>query len=162
MGGYDIFYCDRLNDSTWSAPQNMGYPINTTNDDIFAVFSSDGKRAYYSANKKDGLGGFDIYQMNLMSLTERNNTIIKGYIRNKDGSIVKNKSLKISDANGQTIGTYKANKSGLYTIVLQQNQDYKLTLGQTELENANFTVPKGSAFFITEKALELETIAETK
>ncbi len=34
MGGYDIFYCQRNENGTWSEPQNMGYPLNTTDDDI--------------------------------------------------------------------------------------------------------------------------------
>jgi len=34
MGGYDIFYCHKNEDGTWSEPQNMGYPVNTTDDDI--------------------------------------------------------------------------------------------------------------------------------
>jgi hypothetical protein len=35
MGGYDIFYSDWLPDATWSLPRNIGYPINSTNDDLF-------------------------------------------------------------------------------------------------------------------------------
>lgn len=34
MGGYDIFYSRKKDDNTWSEPQNMGYPVNTTDDDI--------------------------------------------------------------------------------------------------------------------------------
>ncbi len=35
MGGYDIFYCNRTSDGSWDVPMNMGYPLNTTDDDLF-------------------------------------------------------------------------------------------------------------------------------
>ncbi|HEY9488270.1 MAG TPA: hypothetical protein VIQ51_08060, partial [Chryseosolibacter sp.] len=62
MGSYDIFravYDPKKN--TWSTPENLGYPINTPDDDIFYITSSDGKRAYYSSVREDGLGYTDIF-----------------------------------------------------------------------------------------------------
>ena len=160
MGGFDIFYCDRQGDTAWSAPKNIGYPINTTDDDIFAVFSSDNKRAYYSANKKDGLGAYDIYQMNLMSLPERNNTIVKGYIKDKNGTVIKNKALKVSNKKGQTIGKYKSNSEGLFTLVLQQGQNYQLKISGLKLKNKQLMVPDKTSFYLTQKPLIIETLTE--
>jgi hypothetical protein len=37
IGGFDIFYSIQQSDGTWSEPANMGYPINTTDDDLFYV-----------------------------------------------------------------------------------------------------------------------------
>jgi outer membrane protein OmpA-like peptidoglycan-associated protein len=62
MGSYDIFksvFDPKKN--TWSEPENLGYPINTPDDDIFYITSSDGKRAYYSSVREDGLGYTDIF-----------------------------------------------------------------------------------------------------
>ncbi len=64
MGSYDIFrsvYDPVKND--WSEPENLGYPINTPDDDIFYITSADGKRAYYSSVREDGLGYTDIYMI---------------------------------------------------------------------------------------------------
>ncbi len=62
MGSYDIMKSvyDPKTDK-WSEPENLGYPINTPDDDIFYITSSDGKRAYYSSVREDGLGYTDIY-----------------------------------------------------------------------------------------------------
>lgn len=62
MGSYDIFRAvlDPKNNE-WSTPENLGYPINTPDDDIFYMTSSDGKRAYYSSVREDGLGYTDIF-----------------------------------------------------------------------------------------------------
>jgi outer membrane protein OmpA-like peptidoglycan-associated protein len=62
IGSYDIFksmYDPQKND--WTEPENLGYPINTPDDDIFYMTSSDGKRAYYSSVREDGLGYTDIF-----------------------------------------------------------------------------------------------------
>lgn len=62
MGSYDIFrsvYDPKTH--KWSEPENLGYPINTPDDDIFYITSADGKRAYYSSVREDGLGYTDIF-----------------------------------------------------------------------------------------------------
>src|SRR5688572_3528498 len=66
MGGYDVFkatYTPQTNE--WSEPVNLGYPINTPDDDIYFVMSKDGKRAYYSSVREDGMGYTDIYMITI-------------------------------------------------------------------------------------------------
>ncbi len=64
MGGYDIYRVEYDSASAvWSAPTNMGYPINTPDDDIYFTPSKDGKRAYYASVKEDGLGYTDLYML---------------------------------------------------------------------------------------------------
>ncbi|MEJ7643567.1 MAG: OmpA family protein [Chryseolinea sp.] len=62
MGGFDVFKTNLdVKTDKFSEPVNLGYPINTPDDDIYIVFSKDGKRAYYSSVREDGLGYQDIY-----------------------------------------------------------------------------------------------------
>ena len=65
MGGYDIFRARLLNveKNEWSKPENLGYPINTPDNDAFYVVSKDGKRGYYSSVRDDGFGYSDIYMI---------------------------------------------------------------------------------------------------
>jgi len=64
MGAYDIFSCYYDPETTsFSAPENLAYPINDINDDIFFVVSVDGKRGYYSSEKEDSYGHTDIYKI---------------------------------------------------------------------------------------------------
>jgi outer membrane protein OmpA-like peptidoglycan-associated protein/tetratricopeptide (TPR) repeat protein len=62
MGGFDI-YKSVFDEATneWSEPENLGYPINTPDNDIYFVSTKDGKRAYYSSVREDGLGYDDIF-----------------------------------------------------------------------------------------------------
>jgi outer membrane protein OmpA-like peptidoglycan-associated protein/Tol biopolymer transport system component len=63
MGGFDIFKCTLNDDGTWSEPENLGYPINTPDDDLFFVLSASGKHGYYSSAKEGGQGHQDIYMI---------------------------------------------------------------------------------------------------
>jgi outer membrane protein OmpA-like peptidoglycan-associated protein len=63
MGGYDVFRSDKNDLGEWSPPVNIGYPINTPDDDVFYSVSPVGKYAYYSANRMGTIGGRDIFRI---------------------------------------------------------------------------------------------------
>ncbi|HLZ17333.1 MAG TPA: hypothetical protein VKQ08_09850, partial [Cyclobacteriaceae bacterium] len=65
MGGLDIFKTTLTNadKNEWSEPENIGYPINTPDDDVYFTTSKDGKRWYYSSVREDGIGYTDIYEI---------------------------------------------------------------------------------------------------
>jgi outer membrane protein OmpA-like peptidoglycan-associated protein len=66
MGGYDIFYSTKNSLGEWTSPLNMGYPINTTDDDIFFMPYQNGKFALFAFSKPDdNYGGKDIYRIQL-------------------------------------------------------------------------------------------------
>ncbi|HMJ71277.1 MAG TPA: OmpA family protein [Cyclobacteriaceae bacterium] len=67
MGGYDIFKSTLTDAATnkWSEPENLGYPINSPDNDVFYVSTKDGRRGYYSSVRGDGFGYSDIYRIQL-------------------------------------------------------------------------------------------------
>ncbi len=67
MGGFDIFTSTLSDDGLWSNPENLGYPINTTDDDVFYVPTKDEKHAYYSSAKEGGYGDQDIYKLSIIA-----------------------------------------------------------------------------------------------
>ncbi len=62
IGGYDIFVA-RYENGVWSEPQNVGYPINTPDDDVFFVITGSGRYGYYSSVREGGYGEKDIYRI---------------------------------------------------------------------------------------------------
>lgn len=66
MGGYDVFKTNYNNDGTWSEPENIGYPINTPDDDMFFMLTQDEKYGYYSAIRPEGYGDFDVYEITFL------------------------------------------------------------------------------------------------
>ncbi len=74
MGGFDIFtskYDPKID--KWSEPVNMGYPINSTGDDIYFVWSADKVNAYFASRRNDGFGEVDIY---MLSMPESDSRVI--------------------------------------------------------------------------------------
>ncbi|GAB3292548.1 hypothetical protein GCM10027511_05760 [Hymenobacter humi] len=65
MGGYDIFK-SVFENGKWSTPENLGWPINTPDDDVFFVTSASGRHGYYSSDRPGGLGAKDIYRITFL------------------------------------------------------------------------------------------------
>lgn len=65
MGGFDIFKTT-WNGESFSEPENLGYPINSPEDDVFFVMTSDAKRAYFASYREEGYGDKDIYVMHFL------------------------------------------------------------------------------------------------
>jgi outer membrane protein OmpA-like peptidoglycan-associated protein len=67
MGGYDMFRSVLLTSGQWSKPENLGYPINSTDNDLFYYPWDNGKIGYMSLFEKDNFGKEDIYAIQLQS-----------------------------------------------------------------------------------------------
>ncbi|MBN1415042.1 MAG: PD40 domain-containing protein [Bacteroidales bacterium] len=85
MGGYDIFYSSRLDNGQWTKPVNMGYPLNTTGDDIFFTPVKNGEYAYYSIyDAADSHGLTDLYTLEVFSDRHPRKFILNGITRIED------------------------------------------------------------------------------
>lgn len=63
MGGYDIFESELSSAGLWTKPENMGYPLNTVNDDFnFTPTENNWKKGFYTTSKVGGFGETDIFQ----------------------------------------------------------------------------------------------------
>ncbi len=97
MGGYDIFYSNLLDNGEWTPPLNMGYPINTTDDDVFYQPVGEGYYAYISKFSSQGQGNMDIFRIEIFSAEHPRKFRIKGTITTRDIPIsVNNDNINIS------------------------------------------------------------------
>ncbi len=64
FGGMDIYVCYWINDSAWSSPKNLGPLVNTKLEEVFPFIDKDHK-LYFASNGWDGLGGLDIYMVDV-------------------------------------------------------------------------------------------------
>ncbi|MEW6469400.1 MAG: OmpA family protein [Bacteroidota bacterium] len=165
MGGFDVFYAIRF-DSGWAAPVNVGYPINTPDDDIFYVISADGKRAYYSSSKPGGLGESDIYQINLdISLVDAV-VLLKGRITFNGGDSLPNGArITVTDMeSGETLPEVRPNPStGKYILILSpgdRTRTYTITYEADSVQPIVevIKVEATSAYTEIEKAVDLKNI----
>lgn len=65
MGGYDLFLSRRNENGEWTKSVNLGYPVNTSGDEINIVISNDAQKALISAIRDEGYGAYDIYEFDL-------------------------------------------------------------------------------------------------
>ena len=139
MGGYDIFKSNLQADLTWSAPENMGYPINTVVDDLFFTPTVNGKRAYFSSYRNDGIGEYDIYRMNLVSEEEADLAVYKGIVKDTEGNVVKDVVISIFDENmDDKYGIYRPNElSGRFLFVLQPGHNYEVVYEYQDLATSD-------------------------
>ncbi len=126
MGGYDIMV-STLTDSGWTSPKNLGYPINSVDDDVFFVTSPDGKRAYFSSFKEDGYGEKDIYQLELIEAEEKSLTLYRGEFTFIDRRVPPaGAAVTITDnETGDLIGVYTPRaRDGQFSAILEPNKSY--------------------------------------
>ena len=126
MGGYDIFKAKKKQ-NTWQKPENIGYSINTTDDDLFFQPLGDGTTAYYSM--LTGYKEKKIFKINLFTKKIKLVFEIRGVISVPDSTFLFNKNFPISlvdVVSNDTIDLSYPNKSsGLYNFVTGMG-DYEL------------------------------------
>jgi tetratricopeptide (TPR) repeat protein len=168
MGGFDIFLTEIKEDGTFATPSNIGYPINSTDDDVFFVVSTDGRRAYYSSakeiatNEKDKVfGEKDIYVLNLVDRDLANVTILKGVIRpGTDTDILGKTVVSLADANSGDpieVETRVNTKTGKFLIIMPPGRNYKVTyeLGKYGTFSDTVMVAKKSAYREIDQEIDL-------
>lgn len=126
MGGYDIMF-STMTDTGWTKPENMGYPINSVDDDVFFVTTPDGKRAYFSSFKEEGYGEKDVYMLELIDAEETALTLYRGEFTFVD-RYVPPSGAEVSITNnldGETVGYYTPRqRDGQFSAILIPNQSY--------------------------------------
>jgi outer membrane protein OmpA-like peptidoglycan-associated protein len=81
MGGHDLFVSRLNNTNKWQEPENLGYPINSNGNETGLSLTANGEYAFFSSNKLEGFGGFDIYSFKMPSgLRPRPVTYVKGFV----------------------------------------------------------------------------------
>jgi outer membrane protein OmpA-like peptidoglycan-associated protein/tetratricopeptide (TPR) repeat protein len=115
MGGYDIFK-SVLNTETkvWSEPENIGYPVNTPDDDVFFVTSASGKHGYYASFNATGYGEKDIYMVTFLGLE-------KPMIQNNEDNLLASQAAPVKET---VIAPVLAIKEAQLTILKGVITDY--------------------------------------
>ncbi len=130
MGGYDIFK-SRMNrkDSTFKNRGNVGFPINSTDDDIYFVLAANGNSAYYSSGKKGGKGLKDLYAIEPNFKGPKPNVyLVKGKTQLDGEGVEANIKVEIISNKNKEFSSLRSNSSnGTYLFSLPSGAYYKIT-----------------------------------
>lgn len=119
IGGYDIFF-SKYRDDKWETPKNIGYPINTDKDDLGFIVNTPGTKAYFASNKLKGVGGWDIYSLDLYDEIKPEKVIlIKGNIIDENGYNLTDVKLDLINVENNAVTPGQVNEySGEYAITV--------------------------------------------
>lgn len=160
MGGYDIFSSTINDDLTWGAAKNIGYPINTTGDDINFTLSADGKNGFYSSDIEGGYGKQDIYMIRFNERRLHDLELLVGNIIDASSGKPMEADITVTDNNSNAvIGTYHSNaEDGHFMIALPCGKNYGIHIENKGYlffsENAKLECAKG--FFEISKDIQLQ------
>jgi outer membrane protein OmpA-like peptidoglycan-associated protein len=132
MGGSDLFMSRRINDSSWSPAVNLGYPVNTTADEISICLSADAKKAWFASNRDSLEGNYDLYETEwpAMFQPEAPVTFINGRVYDSlSGRALNYASIFLHDLQGNEIAHYTSNRGdGSFMIIMPVGATYLLSV----------------------------------
>lgn len=165
IGGYDLFFCAANDDNSWGEPINLGYPVNTTEDDLYYTPIADGKKAYYASFHSDGLGESDIFHISIIN-TSKSQTIANGYIKLENTNNAENIEITLTDnETKEVIGRYVPNpKTGKFLVVLLPRKNHVIfceATGYFPYIN-NLILSRKSSYQETATTINLDTITLSK
>ena len=131
MGGYDLYYSTLQPDGSWSEPRNLGYPINTWNDEINIFINAQGTTAYIASDKEGGLGGLDLYSFDLDdNLRPSPVTYIKGTVKDAESGAPLQAELQMIDLESHQLltGTTSDAETGEYLACVHTGKNVLLNV----------------------------------
>ena len=137
MGGFDIFLSILDDEMVWSDPINLGYPLNSTGDDVFYTTTASGLKGYLSSFRKGGMGEKDIYEIENDYLGVPNIQVLKGRIRVLDGSPVPEEAkviLNCKDCRKPVENLSIRLRDGGFLTTLERCKEYELVFMENDTD----------------------------
>lgn len=133
MGNYDLYVTRMQEDGSWSEPHNLGYPINTHQEERSLIVNAKGDKAMFASERDSGVGGLDIYQFDLYDEAQPTRvTYVKGRVYDaKTGENLKADCKLIELFSGETAALETSDaKTGEYLVCLPVNHNYAFNVSK--------------------------------
>jgi len=131
-GMTDLFVSTKDTANSWNEPLNLGYPINTIDDEGSLVVASDGKTAYFASDRKNKKAGLDIYSFQLPEDIRATKTLwINGMVYDKKTGIGLPSGVTLSDISHHNRNTIiQTDEEGKFFITLPVNSEYTFNVNR--------------------------------
>jgi flagellar motor protein MotB len=125
-GGDDLFLSRRQADDRWSVPENLGYPINTIENEGSMIVSADGRTAYYASDRADSRGGLDLYTFELREDVRPVSTLwVEGQVLDSMTHVGLPSAVDLVDlTSGRRLSSIQTDEEGFYMMPLPLGSDY--------------------------------------
>jgi outer membrane protein OmpA-like peptidoglycan-associated protein len=161
-GGDDLFVVRKTAANEWGIPENLGYPINTIENEGSLIVASDGKTAYYASDRADSRGQLDLYSFELRTDVRPAKTIwVKGRVFDKKTGKGLPSSVELSDlGNRRIISKLQTDETGNYLTTLPIGNDYAFNVNRKGylFFSENFMLSNPSADSVYQMDIPLQPI----
>ncbi len=125
-GMTDLFFAKKVTDSSWLQAENLGYPINTIDDEGSLIVASDATTAYYASDRADSKGGLDLYSFTLREGIQPLKTLwVKGKVYDKKTGAGLPSSVELIDIISRSIiSKVQTDEEGNYLTTLPMGREY--------------------------------------
>lgn len=158
LGGYDIFYARLGENDTWSKPENIGYPINSPDDEVGFFVSTDGTQGFFASNKYTGKGGWDLYSFDLYDAARPERVLfIKGNVKSEYSAEPLKARIELKNLETKKISEIPMDTlTGNYVAVAPFNSDYIMTVKKEEHVYESKYISKVDSIFKTPARIDIE------
>jgi len=159
-GKTDLFYSKKIDDSTWSEPENLGYPINTIDDEGSLIVAADGETAYYASDRSDSKGALDIYSFQLPEYLRPPKTLwVKGKVYDAKTKEGLPSSVELTETRTRILlNKLKTDENGNYLATLPEGEDYAFNVNRKGYlfysENYNLSISNNDSVFTADIPLQ--------
>lgn len=143
MGGYDIFKSNFDEAGKFTEPENLGSPVNTSDDDLFFVLNANGSTGYFSSEREDGSGSQDIYKAMFDPPLYLN--IYHASVTDKTDHAIPRAELTLTDpVTSKLIGIFQTNNATGKVLIISEPKEYQLQIKASGYETYNAKVKLGT------------------
>ena len=132
-GEKDIFYSRKNDQGEWTEPQNLGYPINTWEEEIGLIVDANGTKAYFASGRDGGMGKLDILSFDLYEEARPVPvTYMKGIVKNAVTKRPIKARFELIDLETKEVVARSLSdaKDGGFMVCLPVNRDYALNVSK--------------------------------
>lgn len=133
-GGSDLYVVRKQVDGKWSTPENLGYPINTIENEGSLFITAAGIQAYYASDRSDSKGGLDLYKFDLREDIRPSKTLyVEGTVSDAKTKKPLPSTVELIDNNSrQSISKVQTDETGYYFITLPIGNDYTFIVNRRD------------------------------
>ncbi len=162
VGGDDLFMAKKDMNQKFLMPVNLGYPINTIENEGSLVITTDGSTAYFASDRAGGYGGLDIYSFDVpKDIAPLQTTWLKGQVLDS----VTNKGIPAmvyltNKQQGNKVMQVQTNEDGAFVVTLPTAKDYVLYVNRKNyfFYTEDFSAAKEYADSVLQKRILLKPL----
>lgn len=130
LGGYDIYFSKMNEEGKWGEPKNLGYPINSSGDDVGLFVSTDGHLGYFASKQLKGIGGWDIYSFELYKEARPEKVLlIKGVVKDEKREEPVKASIELQNITTKKVTEIPVDTTtGEYALAVPFKSDFIMTV----------------------------------